>query len=246
MKSLECQNFFHNLVTYPRNIVPLVSESATPGNDSPHICEAQQPSYDVNNCIDSVCENSGPLPQPVHPHNVDHDYCKITDAEDCTPTAKGQGKFLDDAAPVNISTIPVVQEQSALNVPLVKSVRGRPRKKKGTVVISSSSKKKKTLSTSNSHIRVQLQCPPVVHKPLHGWLDDRKFAKICKDHRISPLELKALQGNEWLSDSVINAAELIMSTQLPRKCGFQDVLYGQGLIFKKVKKLISPGHRITN
>lgn len=84
-----------------------------------------------------------------------------------------------------------------------------------------------------------------------GFLGDSMFLEICKNHRISPLELKALQGSEWLSDSVINAAQLIISTQFPHKCGFQDVLYGQGLKFKKMKKFIqilhvpSPGHWIT-
>lgn len=93
----------------------------------------------------------------------------------------------------------------------------------------------------------------MVHAALQGFLDGRMFSEIRRNHRISPPELKALQGSEWLSDTVINAAQSIISisTQFPHKCGFQDVLYGQGLKFKKMKKLIqilhvpSPGHWIT-
>lgn len=91
----------------------------------------------------------------------------------------------------------------------------------------------------------------MVHAALQGFLDGRMFSEICTNHRISPPELKALQGSEWLSDTVINAAQSIISTQFPHKCGFQDVLYGQGLKFKKMKKFIqilhvpSPGHWIT-
>lgn len=84
-----------------------------------------------------------------------------------------------------------------------------------------------------------------------GFLDESMLAKICRNHRISPLELEALQGSEWLSDSVINAVQLIISTQFPHSCSFQNVLCSQGLKFKKVKKFIrilyvpSFGHWIT-
>lgn len=199
------------------------------------------------------CENSTLLLQPVHPHILEHDYCKIIDVAgiDCTETTNDKSKLSNAAALVDVNTTPAIQEQSVLNIPLVKSERGRPRKRKSTVSISRPSKRKKTLSTSISYIRIQPQSPPVVHAALQGFLDGRMFSEICTNHRISPPELKALQGSEWLSDSVINAAQSIISTQFPHKCGFQDVLYGQGLKFKKMKKFIqilhvpSPGHWIT-
>lgn len=94
-----------------------------------------------------MCENSTLLLQPVHPLILEHDYCKILDVAgiDCTETTNDKSKLSNAAALVDVNTTPAIQEQSVLNIPLVKSERGRPRKRKSTVSISRPSKRKKKL-----------------------------------------------------------------------------------------------------
>ena len=66
-----------------------------------------------------------------------------------------------------------------------------------------------------------------------------------------PEDLKCIQDNDWLTDSVIDAAQFLLKKQFPNVCGLQSVVLGQNLAFNVMKGdfvqiiIINKSHWIT-
>lgn len=143
------------------------------------------------------------------------------------------------------------QQLTALSIPLVKSARGRPRKrcahdtKRGE-------KRLRLHVLKNSQFKEKAPVT-VVGRTVEEISDPIADAicgpNNCKPYKISSSDLVALRGTGWLSDAIVNAAQFIISRQFPGLCNYQDVLLGESLTFKKRDNFIQilhiPGHWVT-
>ncbi|KAM7303270.1 uncharacterized protein ISCGN_013243 [Ixodes scapularis] len=251
-KLSEIKSFFNNLITYPRN---KTSKTVFNQDEQQDLKQAHCKDEDELNeegsfgSEDGIVESPASIPSikreeicnsstvertQLKQHFVDHNYCKSLDMNTNSSdiiTLSPEPEFHNERKRAEVShtvvdlTCDEVLDKDVLIVPLNKSPRGRPSKRKRTSKVQALPIMKSGKSSTNCNI------------------SDRSMLRLERAARyITQHDLLCVQGIEWLNDNVINEAQSLIHTQFNHVGGLQDVLLGPRLLFKKQDKFVQILH----
>ncbi|XP_072143941.1 uncharacterized protein [Dermacentor andersoni] len=259
----ECEDFFHNLVTYSRNKKEhsTFDEMAQSSEQEISIQEDVESEGELSISKSDVDPDDGIPVKSINDNSTDKDCIAdesqdLPDVNNCTIVSHAQKicqALAKGSDPNLMPSSNAAQQLTVLSIPLVQSARGRPRKRRRVDHTNQREKKRCLTVSDNSKFKQQASLPDVYSKTAQGCIDNIAEAICgsdnCNPYKINTSELKALRGTGWLSDAIINAALYIISRQFPDIGGFQDVLLGERFKFKKQNTFIQilhvPGHWVT-